>query len=473
MTGRGRYLPVLLACAAFHAAQGETISGVSLVQQWPWSEAVSIDFTVSGWSGPKFSVREISVAAYDGEEEIGFVSPCALSGDTVIDGDGAKHIVLTPSKDASLKARGRIDRFKVALSSRKVADEDVLYVVFDLSKEAGARGARQYVTRRDLTNGVWGAWAKSDELWRGVDAGEGPADNVVWTGLADDERYFRDLMAFRRIPAGSFTMGAGGYKGRDKRPARAAKVAISNPYYIAVFETTKYQFRILKDGKNMNTPDVMLPSVNDSCSTIRGDSAPGGEYDWPAKRGVDPKSIAGRLGARTGLAGMFDLPSEAQWEKAARGGVPGGTAYWDGATDANEDGADAICWYGGNAGGILHRGGLKKPNQYGLYDVLGNAYEMVLDWQNGGIALASADPVGETCPSPGYPQRRMLKGGKYTNSLGECTLYWRSQNPVVLPSRDGGCGSRFVLNIAPYGIGDLALAAKNVKSNQQEGKETP
>ncbi len=464
-------LPLLLTCAAF-AAAGETISGVSLVQQWPWSESVSVDFTVSGWDEPERSVREMTVVAYDGEDEIGPVSPLALAGDTVIDGDGAKHIILTPTKDAALRARGRIDRFKVVLSSEKVADEDVLYIVFDLSKEAGARGARQYVTRNALTNGVWGAWAASDDLWRGVDAGEGPRDNVVWTGLADDERYFREWMAFRRIPAGAFTMGrsSGGPK---KRYSPSSRVTISAPYYIAVFETTKYQFRLLKNGKNMNTPDVMLPSVNDSCSTIRGDSAPGGDYDWPVRRGVDPKSIVGRLGARTGLVGMFDLPTEAQWEKAARGGVPGGTAYWNGAADANAEGADAILWYSGNSGGVLHRGGLKKPNQYGLYDVLGNAYEMVLDWQNGGVALAATDPVGETCPSPSYPQRRMLKGGKYTNSLGECTLYWRSQNPVVLPSRDGGCGSRFVLNIAPYGIGDLALAAKNVKSNQQEGKETP
>ena len=198
-----KILPLLLTCAAL-AAAGETISNVSLVQQWPWSEAVSVDFTVSGWDEPAWSVREMSVVAYDGEEEIGRVSPRALSGDTVIDGDGEKHIVLTPSKDVALKSRGRIDRFKVALSSEAVADEDVLYIVFDLSKEAGSRGARQYVTRNALTNGVWGAWAET------------PADGAIWTGLADDERYFRELMAFRRVlrPASA---------GRTLPHARAAR----------------------------------------------------------------------------------------------------------------------------------------------------------------------------------------------------------------------------------------------------------
>ena len=179
-------LPYLLMGVAL-SAPGETISNVSLVQHWPWSEDVSVDFTVSGWDEPAWSVREMSVVAYDGEEEIGRVSPCALSGDTVIDGDGEKHIVLTPSKDVALKSRGRIDRFKVVLSSEAVADEDLLYIVFDLSKEAGSRGARQYVTRNALTNGVWGAWAET------------PADGAIWTGLADDERYFRELMSFRRV----------------------------------------------------------------------------------------------------------------------------------------------------------------------------------------------------------------------------------------------------------------------------------
>ena len=201
----------MLICAAL-VASGETISGVSLVQQWPWSEDVSIDFVVNGWDEPAWSVREISLVAYDGEDEIGRVSPLALSGDTVIDGDGAKHIVLTPSKDAALRARGRINRFKVALSSTPVLDEDILYVVFNLSKEAGARGARQYVTRNALTNGVWGAW------------GRAASGEAIWTGLVGDERYFREFMAFRRIPAGSFTMGHGpDGSGKRYSPARRVK----------------------------------------------------------------------------------------------------------------------------------------------------------------------------------------------------------------------------------------------------------
>ena len=433
-------LPLFLTGIAL-AAAGETISGVSVVQQWPWSEAVSVDFSVSGWSEAEWTVKQVDLVAYDGETAIGPVATAALSGDTVIDGDGAKHIVLTPSKDPKLRARGRVSRFKVALSTAAVPSEDVLYVIFDLAKAAGARGARQYVTRQALTNGVWGAWEKT------------AAGDVIWTGLAAEEKYFRELMAFRRIPAGAFTMGHG-TGGPENRYSPARRVSISHPYYIAVFETTKFQYRIIDSGKNLERPDVLLPSVNDALNTIRGDSLPGADYDWPSKCGVSPDSIAGKLGARTGLVGRFDLPTEAQWEKAARGGVEGDIAYYDGATTCDNARANALAWFSFNTSdsGGVRRGGLKEPNGYGLYDILGNVWEMVLDWQNGGVPLGATDPVGEPTPSAQYPNRRMLKGGSWQYTGKDAlALYWRSQNPCNV--KDRRTGSRFVLNLVPYGKG--------------------
>ena len=57
-------LPIFLTGIAL-AAAGETISGVSVVQQWPWSEAVSVDFSVSGWDEAELAVKQVELVAYD------------------------------------------------------------------------------------------------------------------------------------------------------------------------------------------------------------------------------------------------------------------------------------------------------------------------------------------------------------------------------------------------------------------------
>ena len=104
------------------------------------------------------------------------------------------------------------------------------------------------------------------------------------------------------------------------------------------------------------------------------------------------------LSQKTGRA--VSLPTEAQWEYAARGGTTG----------PQYDDLDAIAWYTNNSGGKMHRVGQKKPNSFGLYDMLGNVWEWCSDWYGESYYSRStaADPDG---PSSG--RSRVIRGGFY------------------------------------------------------------
>jgi formylglycine-generating enzyme required for sulfatase activity len=94
------------------------------------------------------------------------------------------------------------------------------------------------------------------------------------------------------------------------------------------------------------------------------------------------------------------LPTEAEWEYAARAG-----------NDASRYGnLNAIAWYNGNSKGKTHEVGLKQANKWKLYDMLGNVWEWVEDWYDGKYyeKSPSSDPTG---PSSG--QYRMVRGGSW------------------------------------------------------------
>jgi eukaryotic-like serine/threonine-protein kinase len=173
------------------------------------------------------------------------------------------------------------------------------------------------------------------------------------------------------IPGGEFLMGSPKRVGDDdERPAH--KVTIS-PFRMATCPVTNLEYRRLVPGQE---GDDDLPVVG---------------VTWYAAY-----AYAAWLGGR--------LPTEAEWEYAARGGSP----HEYSARDGSPTTLDRVGWYSGNSGGILHPVGQLEPNPWGLYDMYGNVWEWVADWKGPYGKEPQSDPWG-----PPGGSGRLFRGGSF------------------------------------------------------------
>jgi formylglycine-generating enzyme required for sulfatase activity len=132
------------------------------------------------------------------------------------------------------------------------------------------------------------------------------------------------------------------------------------------------------------------------------------------------------------------LPTEAEWECAARAGTH--TAYWSGDNKAN---LAEVGWFDANSGGRTHRVGKRTPNAWGLFDVHGNVDEWCHDWwKREYSAEAVTDPLG-----PPSGDHRVVRGGSWDYGAGGCrAAYLEDGNPG---SRSQLRGFRVVVSAAP------------------------
>ena len=138
----------------------------------------------------------------------------------------------------------------------------------------------------------------------------------------------------------------------------------------------------------------------------------GGDPDW------------GSLSMDMGADG-YRLPTEAEWEYAARGGEP-----VEGFTHAGSDTFDEVGWYVGNSGGTPHPGGGKSPNRLGLYDMSGNVWEWVWDRYGDAPTGTLTDPKGPTSGSA-----RGLRGAGWNDDY---SIYFRNNADAGLKSFEHG-----------------------------------
>jgi formylglycine-generating enzyme required for sulfatase activity len=203
-----------------------------------------------------------------------------------------------------------------------------------------------------------------------------------------------------RIPAGTFQMGApAGERGTSptgwEQPQHA--VTLTQDFYLGKYEVTQEQWRAVMETN---------PSVSVSC----GASCPVEQVSWESVRGT-----AGFIAKLNQLLGTtkFRLPTEAEWERAARGGTETRFSFGDALDGDDACGENAAAspyvWWCGTSGSSPSPVGTKSANPYGLFDVHGNVWELVEDWFGPFPASAQTDPSG---PSTGAV--RTIRGGAWT-----------------------------------------------------------
>lgn len=205
-----------------------------------------------------------------------------------------------------------------------------------------------------------------------------------------------------KVEGGTFTMGAtaeqGKYARDDERPIH--KVTLSD-YYIGQTEVSQALWTAVMDSNP---------------SKFKGDNLPVEQVSWEDCQTFIKKLnslLSKELGGK-----RFALPTEAQWEFAARGGNKS-----KGYTSAGGNSIVDVAWYWANCNGQTHPVAQKQPNELGLYDMSGNVWEWCQDWYGNYSSNAQTNPQG-----PASGSYHVFRGGGWLFDAIYCRVSYRSRD---------------------------------------------
>lgn len=235
--------------------------------------------------------------------------------------------------------------------------------------------------------------------------------------MTEEERVIKNIiknMVF--VEGGTFTMGATPEQGGDandkEKPAH--QVTLSS-FYISKYEVTQHEWQVIMG----NNP-----------ASFKGN-------DMRPVDGVsvyDCHDFIKKLNDLTGY--VFRLPTEAEWEYAARGGKKSrGYKY------AGSNNVDEVAWYDATSGDQSHPVGKKKPNELGLYDMSGNVFEWCEDYYGDYTSEPQTNPKGAT-----YGMTRICRGGRWLTSAEYCRV---SDREEFVSNYSYGNGLRLAFTCAP------------------------
>ena len=199
----------------------------------------------------------------------------------------------------------------------------------------------------------------------------------------------------------------------DEQPAHSVTV---NNFLLAKTEVTQIQWRAV-----MGVDTLML--ALDDCT-----KCPIQRVSWD-----DIQEFIKKLNAKTGKS--YRLPTEVEWEYAARGGQQSHGYQYAGSNDVEE-----VAWYLLNLKGKIQPVGKKKPNELGLYDLSGNAAEWCQDW----YGSYSTDNPSNNPKGPNSGSSRVVRGGSFNDYPASVRVTFRDRGRPN--SRSLGIGFRLALD---------------------------
>ena len=251
--------------------------------------------------------------------------------------------------------------------------------------------------------------------------------NVGTRVIVNDEHHFQTFkvggvwfdMIF--VKGGTFMMGAAADDTTAEADEKPQHLVTLSDYYIGQTEVSQWLWRTVM-GSNP--------------STFKGDKLPVENVTW-----AECQTFVAKLSQMTGY--NFRLPTEAEWEYAAKGGHRSkGYKY------AGSDNLEEVAWTENNSGNQTHNIATKLPNELGIYDMSGNVYERCQDWYGPYSAEAQVNPTG-----PASGTWHSARGGGYqkqsgSTSEGVCRVINRGYGRPV--TRQSQTGLRLAMDLSPY-----------------------
>lgn len=247
-------------------------------------------------------------------------------------------------------------------------------------------------------------------------------------------------LKFKMVPVkgGSFTMGSPENEtGRSADEGPQKKINISS-FWMGAFEVTHDEFDIFfKDAntsQNVNADAITRPSPQ--YVDLSWDMGREGGFPVNSMQQRTAVMYCKWLYNKTGI--FYRLPTEAEWEYACRAGSTSKYFFGDKETELPQ-----YAWYSKNSNAAYHKVGQLKPNAFGLYDMLGNVAEWVMDQYDEKYLTKLNDGDTDPAPIPTSRHPRLLKGGSYIDEATELRCAnrtswlpeWNKRDPQIPKSK--------------------------------------